>query len=911
MVLGQLAMPISAKRFVTLPGIGSRLLKPAFIAVLAALLVACGGGGSGGDTTKNGPPVTEPGENKFVYSGPPPVNADVQRFQTAFYNNLVDDNRCGTCHTRGGQGKTAFVDRLDVNAAYNAALTLVNLENPAASAIVQKVYGGHNCWEASNAACRVQMISFIENWASGGGGVATSVKLAIPRDRDPNGADIDGDGVGDGFRGFPEDTTAYSGSPLYSMVKTYCSRCHSETAAVKQQPYFGSNDVAISFEAIKSKIDLNDPALSNPALKAKSRLVTRLRDEYHNCWSANCADDAAAMQEAIRQFAITIQPTQLDPAIYRSRAQVLNDGVVGSSGGRFEMQQIALWRFLEGEGNVVSDTSGVNPGISLRIRGEEGSSGQFNWIGGGGIQFAGAVAYGDAATSRKLYELIAPGGEYSLEAWVLRANVTDENREIIAYGDGASSRNFLLGQFKYDYRFHNRSSVTNSRGEPALSTDNEDDDMQSALQHVVATYDPVNGRRLYINGEFTGDVQPDDRGTLANDWSANYEIVLGNNLAQTDPALASSRAWRGTLRMVAVHKRALSAAEISTNFKVPPGEKRYVMFNVSHLAGMPASCRGVDTAAQPVNYCFIYFQVSQYDNYAYLFYKPRFISLNEDKSDLAGLHIKGIHLGINGKLASVGQAYVHVDTVIDTTDPVFGYKAGNEPGSGQALSEVGTVIPKSAGADADLLFLEFDQIGANSDITAPPVVLGFGYALDGIPAVDLGWRTFDSIAATFSQLTGVPMTADTFTANGATVKISDIYVNARQQLPSVSDFSAYLSSHQAGVSQLAIAYCSALIKNQTRRHAFFGNSADELYFRTNWQANLIDPLVDRFMGTASPLASHNTAPARAELLNLITYPGDASRRAGLCAGGCSDAQTLNAATGACAAALANAALTLQ
>lgn len=886
---------------------GGRLLRAAGLALLVATLAACGGGGSGGDTVKNPPPVAEPGGTSFVYTGPPAANADVQRFQTAFYNNLVNDNRCGTCHTRGGQGKTAFVDRFDVNAAYAAALTVVNLENPAASAIVQKVYGGHNCWEASAAACRVQMISFIENWASGGGSVATSVRLAIPKDRDPNGADIDGDGVGDGFRGFPDDATQYAGSQLYSMLKTYCGRCHAETAAVQQQPYFGSTVAATSYAAIKSKVDLNDPALSDPTLKAKSRLVTRLRDEYHNCWSDSCANDAAAMQEAIRQFALAITPAQLDPAIYRSKAQVLNDGVVGSSGGRFEQQQIALWRFLEGEGNVISDTSGVSPGISLRIRGEEGSSGDFNWIGGGGIQFAGAVAYGDATASRKLYELIAPGGEYSLEAWLLPANTTDENREIVAYGDGAAQRNFMLGQFQSSYLAFNRSSASNSRGEPALTT--ADESLKSSLQHVVLTYDPVNGRRLYINGMFTGDAQPGDRGTLANDWSSNFEIVMGSNLAPGRIDDPTSRAWRGSLRMVAVHKRALSQTQIATNTAVPPGEKRYVMFNISQVPGTPASCRGV-VSGQPVGYCFIYFQVSQYDNYAYLFYKPRFISFNGDTADLAGLQIKGIHLGMNGKLLPVGQAYVNVDAVIDLQDPVFGYKAGNEPGSGQALSEVGTVVPKSAGPDADLLYLEFDKIGSSADIAVPPQVLAFSYVLDGEPAVDLGWRTFDSINATYHQLTGVPMDANLYFPSAPAIYVRDVYKAARQQLPAVADFSSYLSSHQSGLSQLAIAYCRALVRDPARRHGFFAG-ADEGDFRADWQGRLIDPLVSRFMGSAELFAAHDTTVVRSELLNLVTHPGDASRRAGLCAGGCNNEQTLDAATAACAAALANAALVLQ
>ena len=80
------------------------------------------------------------------------------------------------------------------------------------------------------------------------------------------------------------------------------------------------------------------------------------------------------------------------------------------------------------------------------------------WIGGGGIQFNGAVAYGTASTSRKLYDLIAPAGEYSLEAWTLPANVADQDKEIISYSNGSGSsnvggRNFMLGQTMYNYDY--------------------------------------------------------------------------------------------------------------------------------------------------------------------------------------------------------------------------------------------------------------------------------------------------------------------------------------------------------------------------------------------------------------------------------------------------------------------------
>lgn len=870
------------------------------------LLTACGGG-SGGGTSTNPALPSSGGPTGFTYKGPSPQFQDVQNFQTAFYLNVVP--HCGGCHTTGGQGKTPFADVNDVNVAYRAALTVVNLQNAPLSTVVNKVENGHNCWEASNAACRVQMITYIQNWASSGGTAATSVKLIAPNDRDPNGADTNGDGIGDGFRNFPDQAT-FQSSQLYGLVKTYCSRCHSETSAVKQQPFFASSDVPTAYAAIQSKIDLNDPALTNTSLKAKSRLVVRLRDEFHNCWSASCANDASVMQTAIAQLAQSSTLVLLDPNIYRSKAQILNDGVVGTSGGRFETYQIALWRFLEGEGSVVSDTSGVSPAISLTVNGTEGDTGDFKWIGGGGIQFNGAVAYGSAAASKKLFDLLAPGGEYSLEAWTLPTNVADEDREIVAYSDGGSSRNLMLGQTMYNYDFYNRSSATNSRGmvgTAKFSSDPAKEALQSALQHVVVTYDPVGGRKVYVDGKLVSANYPDDKGTLASDWASNYSVVMGGTLSK-----AAATAWKGALRMVAVHKRALSPTQINQNFGVPPGEKRYVMFNVSKLNGMPASCRGTDGSGNAISYCYVYFEMSQYDNYAYLFNKPYFISLNSDISDLTGLRIKGIHIGVNGKLSPVGQAFVNVDATINTAS---GYVAGNEPGSGQLLANVGTIVPKVSGADGDLFYLEFDKIGSNTDQTPSPVVLSFGYTLEGVPGIDLGWRTFDEINNSLSQLTGIPLSASTGVsdAKGA-VTVARVLAGVRQQLPAVEDFSAYLSSHQTSVTQLAIAYCAALMNDDTARQAFFSGTSTLSDLKGNGWNNLINPLTSKFLSGGALYSGSLSTPLHDELLQLLTHPALDTRKAGLCAAGgsCStDAQIKNAATVTCAAALANAAITLQ
>ena len=55
----------------------------------------------------------------------------------------------------------------DVNLAYNAALTVVNLSQPDQSHMVLKVAGGHNCWLSSPQACADILTTWIKNWAGG------------------------------------------------------------------------------------------------------------------------------------------------------------------------------------------------------------------------------------------------------------------------------------------------------------------------------------------------------------------------------------------------------------------------------------------------------------------------------------------------------------------------------------------------------------------------------------------------------------------------------------------------------------------------------------------------------------------------------------------------------------------------
>ena len=149
------------------------------------------------------------------------------------------------------------------------------------------------------------------------------------------------------------------------------------------------------------------------------------------------------------------------------------------------------------------------------------------------------------------------------------------------------------------------------------------------------------------------------------------------------------RQWQGVIKFAAIHNRALTPAQIQQNFAAGVGEKYFLLFGVSGLSGVSQS--------------YILFQASQYDTYSYLFYQPKFISLDPKATVPASLKISGMRLGVNGALAPAGQSYATMNATVGGSN----YTAAN----GQLLSGLGTVVPATLGPDNDLFFLAFDQLG--------------------------------------------------------------------------------------------------------------------------------------------------------------------------------------------------------
>jgi len=718
--------------------------------ILATSLIITGCGG--GADTQTLPAVNQ---QQFAnYTGPTPATADVQAFMLNLWDNVARTDRCGACHSQDGGQSPLFARSDDVNLAYDAALPLVDLGTASESRLVIKVAGGHNCWETVASVCGDIMTSWIENWAGNStGGSARTIELQAPVIRT----------VGT-TKTFPADTTLF-GTTVYPLLEQHCSDCHNSSAATPQAPFFADSNIAVAYDAARQKIDLDDPAAS--------RLVNRLRFEFHNCWSS-CTNNADEMQIEIENFAAGIVATPVDSNLVISKALRMYDGVVASGGNRYEANQIALWEFKVGQGPTAFDTSGVDPAINLTL------SGNIDWVGGWGINIKSGKAQGSTADSKKLHDLIKSAGEYSIEAWVVPGNVAQEESRIVSYSAGSAARNVHLGQTLYSYDFYNRSSMTDGNGEPLLKTSDADEDLQATLQHVVATYDPINGRRIYVNGVFTDDMDPIAGGTLS-DWDDTFALVLGNEVS-------GDRQWQGVLRMVAIHNRALTEQQIQQNLDVGVGEKFFLLFSLQDLVTMPEA--------------FILIEVSQFDSYSYLFNAPVFVSLDPNATP-GNIPIQGMRIGINGKEAIVGQAYMKLDvTVAD---------AAYTPEAGQPLSPLGTIIGLEKGPDADDFFLSFDLIAGNTNVRTPLIPLA-STPVDLPPAADIGVKTFDEINTTMSAITRVPTTNSNIAATFALV---------RTQLPTVETIEAFSAAHEIGIAQLAIEYCNALVEDTALRTAYF------------------------------------------------------------------------------------------
>jgi hypothetical protein len=639
---------------------------------------------------------------------------------------------------------------------------------------------------------------------------------------------------------------------VYPLLRSYCVACH--VGAGPGFPHVSHPDPETAMRAVldNQKVDFITPA--------NSRLVERLIDDRHFCWS-NCAADAATMQAAIEQWGVLA----FGPGGAAGAPQVsVPAGTISSDAARlFSAQQmesgrtdtgaIALYRFETGEGTIAYDTSGVSPSMHLAL------TGNVAWLSGGGLEFTGGKAQANATDSRKLYNEIASGNgtqQYSIEAWVTPANTDQEGpARIVSYANGTGQRNFMLGQVMYNYQFRNRSLAAGNdqNGNPALQTADADRRAQASLQHVVLTYDQAQGRRIFVNGEFTGDTDPLGPGLLVS-WHPDYLFAVGNETS-------SNRPWRGQIRLLAIYDRVLSGAEILANYQAGGTPRFALRFEL-------------DQWTSPGTY--VEFQVSEFDAYSYLFCEPTIVTTTP------GFAVQGLRIAVNGLAPVASQSFRTIQATVDETN--------------EHLSSLCTIVAKNLGSALDAFQVWFEVLGANTNIVTEPVPTAPPDDGSVVARADVGLRDFDQINDTMSELTGVDRS------------LVPTFDELTQQLPGSNDAGTFVSSHQVAISKLALEYCDQLVESTALRQAFFGafpfTSPAGTVFGVQANRDLLTgSLIDGMLGT-NLATQPDPAAVRTELEALID-----TLVAGC--GVCDAERTRTVAKATCAAVLSSAAVQLQ
>ena len=622
------------------------------------------------------------------------------------------------------------------------------------------------------------------------------------------------------------------------MTANNCVQCHSDPTPLGLTPILplmADETVETAYTAVVSNQKVS---LTNPA---NSRLVLKTRVDNHNCGGpVTCEQFATEMQAAIQSWADSAAAANPPPNNAPRVASAMTSFANAMEGAslRADANLLAMYDFSSGAGDIVVDRSGVGTPMDLMIQGME-------WVPEGGLRNISGKAQASLAASQKLFNSIS--NQFTVEAWVVPENLDQAGpARIVSYSISTSSRNFTMGQRADQYVSRVATNENGRNGaSPELRTD--DNAVTTDLTHVVMTYDVnAGGRKIFINGQLVAD---ENIANDALDWENDQIFVIGNEVS-------NGRLWKGVFRMVAVHNRALSAAEVAQNFDAGLGAVTTLIFDVSNIVGAPATIQVL---------------ARELDDNAYMFAEPTLMT------DLAGIPVRNIRVAVNNNIPVATQSSRSVDMTVNQ--------------SGTQLSALGAVIPKDLGIESDMFHLEFEQLGSQmgtGDSYVPPTEPGI-VDLGILP--DLGVRSFSSVNDAMSALTTIPKTQN---------DVRNRYQELRDQLPATADMLAFNTASQMAIQRLSVTYCDRARRSNSACNTIFGTSCNDIANATDKQ-NRVNALFDRFVGDLD--SQPDRVATTAEVNRLMDDLG--------CANGCSGATKDTALQASCAAVLSSGVMTIN
>lgn len=172
-----------------------------------------------------------------------------------------------------------------------------------------------------------------------------------------------------------------------------------------------------------------------------------------------------------------------------------------------------------------------------------------------GLTIQGKTLLASQQTATALTAAIQRSAAMSVEVWMRPGSTSQSGpARIVTLSKDGSERNFTLGQDGDRLEFRLRTSSTNTNGIPALTS--QSGVVQTEWMHVVCTHSRSGVTRLFVNGAEVAEQKL--AGDFSN-WNANYKLGLANEFS-------GDRPWLGTIALVAIFSRDLSAAEVQQNF---------------------------------------------------------------------------------------------------------------------------------------------------------------------------------------------------------------------------------------------------------------------------------------------------------------------------------------------------------
>jgi hypothetical protein len=661
-----------------------------------------------------------------------------------------------------------------------------------------------------------------------------------------------------------DQIAAFEGT-LHPLLREHrCKECHESGGSAPFE--LADADAGTAYRSVISgeKVDFSDAA--------QSRLVRRLSRDRHHCWN-DCGLDGVEMMNAIQEWIADIEArgggTDGGGTLVGESGSLVSS-VIGSdegepveNGDRHEPNVVGIWHFNARKNTIAYDRADYFPRAHFEF--EEGEG--VEWMNAFGLTLTQGQATSRFDRGQKLYDAIADpfsgSGEFSVEVWLVPAN-TDQMSDIFQIRGVNGTRNLRIRQRLYQYEFRNLSQADDigSDGRPALITDDDDRDLQSALQHAVFTFDRLHGRQIFVNGVHTGDADEQGGSVLWN-WERRSRVEIGE---------PGENGWVGQIRFIAIHKEALDQDEIMKNYLAGVGLRERLQFRIDDWAGEGATME---------------MSLSQLDDNSYLLCQPTIVGASP------GIRVGGIRIRVNGSTPKVGQGFTNLNSIVVKDR--------------QQLSNGCAILPKPDTVGADTFQLSFEALGGFVDPWTwddPGSIVHNYDDIEDLPVT--GIRDFNRVNESLAEITGV---------DGNTQLVSDTFDAVIQQLPGNTDLRSFVTAQQVGISKLALSYCEELAESAVADVSpgaeffnvtsfDFGQTPDVAFATDALQREIAGPLADSVIGQMGVGNQPDSLWFEDQIVALLIQLRDTCTT-------CDTTYTVSMVKGACTAALASGAVTLH